>query len=84
MDEKKEKPASKDVSEPTLTLTQVNELVAKAVADAMVKKVHQHTPVEELSGRSRENGTLIVETISDGKGHVEYRYNDGTVRRDYK
>jgi hypothetical protein len=75
--------------EQTVPLALVNDLIAKAVAEAMAKRIHQHTPIgqvvhQELSGRSRDEGTLVVSKLDETKGWVEYGFNDGTIRRDYK
>jgi hypothetical protein len=76
-------------AEPSVALSAVQEMIDKAVAAAMAQRVHQHTPIgqvlqKELSGRSREEGTLVVSKLDETKGYVEFGFNDGTVRRDYK
>ena len=92
---KQQEPADKAQPEPqapveaTVPLSAVNDIVVKAVAAAMAKNIHQHTPIgqavqTELSGRTREEGTLVVSKLDDTKGYTEWGFNDGTVRRDYK
>lgn len=79
----------KVVEEPSVPLSVVNAMVEKAVAEAMSKRIHQHTPIgqvihAELSGRARDQGTLVVSTLEDNDKFTEVGFNDGTVRRDYK
>jgi hypothetical protein len=76
-------------SDPQVPLSAVQAMIDKAVAAAMAHRIHQHTPIgqvvhTELSGRTREEGTLVVSKLDETKGYVEYGYNDKTVRRDYK
>jgi len=82
-------PVALEQSEPTIARSVVSEMIAKAVAEAMSKRIHQHTPIgqviqTELSGRTREEGVLKVSKLDETKGYIEYGFNDGTVRRDYK
>jgi fructose-1,6-bisphosphatase/inositol monophosphatase family enzyme len=76
-------------SDPQVPLSAVQAMIDKAVAAAMSARIHQHTPIgtvlgNEMSGRTREEGTLVVSKLDETKGYVEYGFNDGTVRRDYK
>jgi hypothetical protein len=82
-------PQDLNKSEESVPLSAVEAIVAKAVAEALSKRIHQHTPIgqvlqHELSGRSRDEGTLVVSKLDETKGYVEYGFNDGTIRRDYK
>lgn len=75
--------------EPSVPLSVMQAAIDKAVAAALLKTKHQHTPIEqvlqtELSGRSREEGTLVVSKLDETKGYTEWGFNDGTIRRDYK
>jgi hypothetical protein len=78
------------VQEPVLHLKQSDllSIVDKAVKDALATRTHQHTPIEqvepELAGRTREEGTLIITKGVETKGYQEWKFNDGTVRRDFK
>lgn len=81
MDEKKQEPKKeKSIKE------QIDEAVAEGVAKALAATRHQHTPLEalspELSGRTREEGTLIVTKTGETAAYTEWKYNDGTIRRD--
>jgi hypothetical protein len=76
-------------SDVQVPLSAVQAMIDKAVAQAMASRIHQHTPIgqviqESLSGRTREEGTLVVSKLDETKGYVEWGFNDGTVRRDYK
>jgi hypothetical protein len=76
-------------SEPMVPASKMQEMIDKAVAAAMSHRIHQHTPIGqvvqvELSGRTRDEGTLVVSKLGETKAFVEYGFNDGTVRRDYK
>lgn len=90
---KADKPVEQTAPEPAapamVPLDAVQGMIAKAVAEAMAKKVHQHTPIGqvlqvELSGRTREEGTILISKLDETKSYTEYGFNDGTVRRDYK
>lgn len=77
------------VVEATVPLSAVNAMVEQAVATALAKRVHQPTPIDnvlhvEMSGRTREEGQLVVSKLDETKGYTEWGFNDGTVRRDYK
>jgi len=67
---------------------QIDEAVAIAVKAALEVGRHQHTPLEqvtpELSGRSREEGRLVVSKTGETQEYTEWTFNDGTVRRDFK
>lgn len=41
-------------------------------------------PEVELLGRTREEGVFIVTPLGDNEKYTEVKFNDGTVRRDYK
>lgn len=64
-------------------------MIAEAVEKALASTRHQHAPIpvpvlDDLQGRTRDKGVLIVTEMSDGTAFSEVRFNDGTVRRDYK
>jgi hypothetical protein len=82
-------PQAVQQSEPVVPASQIQEMIDKAVAAALSHRIHQHTPIgqvvqHELSGRTRDEGTLVVSKLGETKAFVEYGFNDGTVRRDYK
>ena len=76
-------------SEPQVALSAVQDMISKAVTAAMASRIHQHTPIgqvvqAELSGRSREEGTLVVSKLDETKAYTEWAFNDGTIRKDFK
>lgn len=71
--------------EQMVKASEIQAIVAAAVAAALAQTKHQHTPfVPEMVGRTRADGVLIEEKVTDNKQFTEVRYNDGMVRRDYK
>lgn len=76
----------KPAAEPMVKASEIQGIVAAAVAAALAQQKHQHTPLEvhQLTGRTRAEGVLIETKLGETKGYVEVQYNDGTVRRDYK
>lgn len=74
------------VPERTVKVSEIQDIVAAAVAAALAAQKHQHSPIvlPELTGRSREEGVLIETKTGETKDYIEVTYNDGMVRRDYK
>lgn len=76
----------KPTSEPMVKASEIQGIVAAAVAAALAQQKHQHTPLEvhELTGRTRAEGVLIETKLGENAKYAEVQYQDGTIRRDYK
>lgn len=76
-------PKVEELNAKMVPLDAVAAMIAKAVAEAMAAKIHQHAE-PELSGRTRADGKSVETPGEDNAKWSEVKYADNTVRRDYK